>query len=287
MTKFVVYDVFTDTPFGGNPLAVIPDATALPEDQLLPIVKEFNFSETTFVYPPEDPAHDAKVRIFTPTMEIPFAGHPTVGTALALHALGRVQNDLIFELGVGPIPVTIRNGVARFTTRVPLQTWPGPAPDIIANSIGLDASQIRLDRHAPTIASVGLPFALAELTDAKALEVATPDTAVFRAFDPHWPTDSHYDLLVYTRSNDQIDARMFAPLDGIPEDPATGSAAAALSSFLGQLDGTSQSFHITQGVTMGRPSQITAEVTVENNTPVEVAISGRAVLVMEGRLTLR
>ncbi len=284
MTDYVVYDVFTDTPFGGNPLAVIPDASALPEARLQSIAREFNFSETTFVYPPADPTHDARVRIFTPTMEIPFAGHPTVGTALALQALGRVGHELVFELGVGPIPVSITDGVAEFKTRVPLQTWPGPSPRTVAESIGLETSAIRIDRHAPTIASVGLPFALAELTDAEALAAAVPNTDAFRAFDPHWPTDTHYDLLVYTRHGADIDARMFAPLDGIPEDPATGSAAAALAAWLGQLDGVSQSFTISQGVAMGRPSQIAASVTVEDGAPVEVSIAGRAVKVMEGRL---
>lgn len=283
MTDYVIYDVFTDTPFGGNPLAVIPDASALPEAQLQSIAREFNFSETTFVYPPAAPAHDARVRIFTPTMEIPFAGHPTVGTALALHDLGRVSHDLVFELGVGPIPVSITDGVAEFKTRVPLQTWPGPAPRTVAESIGLETSAIRIDRHAPTIASVGLPFALAELANAEALAAAVPNTDAFRAFDPHWPTDTHYDLLVYTRDGADIDARMFAPLDGIPEDPATGSAAAALAAWLGQQDGVSQSFTISQGVTMGRPSQIAASVTVADGAPVEVSIAGRAVKVMEGR----
>ena len=286
MTAYLIYDVFTDHPFGGNPLAIIPDASALPETQLQSIAREFNFSETTFVYPPENSAHDAKVRIFTPTMEIPFAGHPTVGTALALHDLGRVGAALTFELGVGPIPVTINNGTAQFTTRVPLQTWPGPSAEIVAQSVGLGSQQVRTDRHPPTIASVGLPFALAEVADQDALAAARPNNDAFRAFDPHWPTDSHYDLLVYTRDGGDINARMFAPLDGIPEDPATGSAAAALASFLGHLDGTSQRFDITQGVTMGRPSRIKAEVKVEDGAPVEVSISGRAVKVAEGRLTL-
>ena len=113
-----------------------------------------------------------------------------------------------------------------------------------------------------------------------------PNTDAFRAFDPHWPTASHYDLLVYTREGARIEARMFAPLDGIPEDPATGSAAAALAAYLGRLDGASASFEISQGVDMGRPSRISAEITVENGAPQAVAIAGEAVKVMEGRLTL-
>ena len=285
MTDYLVYDVFTNNAFGGNPLAIIPDAGGLPENALQKIAREFNFSETTFVFPPEA-GGDARVRIFTPTMEIPFAGHPTVGTALALHDLGRVKAEMVLELGVGPIPVTVADGTARFVTKVPLETWPGPAPEVVAKSVGLAPEMIRTDRHAPEIASVGLPFALADLTDRKALAAALPNTDAFRAFDPHWPTASHYDLLVYTREGARIEARMFAPLDGIPEDPATGSAAAALAAYLGRLDGASASFEISQGVDMGRPSRISAEVTVENGAPRAVAIAGEAVKVMEGRLTL-
>ena len=125
MTDYLVYDVFTDAPFGGNPLAVIPDATALPEVRLQAIAREFNFSETTFVFPPDDPSCDAKVRIFTPTMEVPFAGHPTIGTATALHALARVGDDMVLQLGVGPIPVAIRDGVARFTKQAVAVQIPG------------------------------------------------------------------------------------------------------------------------------------------------------------------
>ena len=189
MTEYLVYDVFTDRPFGGNPLAVIPDASGLAEDQLQKVAREFNFSETTIVFPPEA-GGDARVRIFTPAMEIPFAGHPTVGTALALHQLGRVGTDMVLELGVGPIPVSISGKAARFVTRVPLQTWQGPSPEVIAASISQPVDAIRTDRHAPVIASVGLPFAIAELTEKAVLSAALPNTDAFRAFDPHWPTET-------------------------------------------------------------------------------------------------
>lgn len=283
MTDYLVYDVFTDRAFGGNPLAIIPDAQDLAEKDLQRIAREFNFSETTFVFPPNQDG-DAHVRIFTPTMEIPFAGHPTIGTALALHHLGRVGSDMVLELGVGPIPVTITGARARFVTKVPLQTWPGPSVDVVAASIGQDVSCIRTDRHAPVIASLGLPFALAELTDDKALASVQTNTEAFRAFDSKWPTETHYDLLVYIRDGTGISARMFAPLDGIPEDPATGSAAAALVAYLGQLDERSATFRITQGVDMGRPSRIDAEVTVKDGTPIAVAVSGEAVPMMKGQL---
>jgi len=122
MTDYLVYDVFTDRAFGGNPLAIIPDARYLAEKDLQRIAREFNFSETTFVFPPNE-GGDAHVRIFTPIMEIPFAGHPTIGTALALHSLGKVGTEMVLELGIGPIPVTITGTRARFVTKVPLQTW--------------------------------------------------------------------------------------------------------------------------------------------------------------------
>lgn len=286
--EYLVYDVFTEDPFGGNPLAVVLDPGARSQAELQRIAREFNFSETTFVYPPETglaKRSDARVRIFTPTQEIPFAGHPTVGTARALYDLGRVGAEMVLELGVGPIPVTIAGRRARFETRAPLQTWEGPPVEVIADSAGLDIAVIRTDRHPPIIASVGLPFAFAEVAP-EALALAQPSTEAFRAFEPLWPLETHFDLLIYSRDADQIRARMFAPLDGIPEDAATGSAAAALVSYLGQLEGRSQRFEITQGVEMGRPSQILAAVTVEQGTPVAVTIEGTAVKVMEGRLTL-
>lgn len=286
MTQFFVYDVFSDRPFGGNPLAVIPVASALSEDALQNIAREFNFSESTFVFPPDDPANTAKVRIFTPTQEIPFAGHPTIGTAIALSDLGRGGPNMVLELGVGPIPCQVEAGGARFVTRVPLRTWDGITPEIVATSIGQSVDCVRTDRHAPIIASVGLPFAIAELQDTTSLAAAGPNIAAFKSFEAAWPANSHYDLLVNLRDGTNIQARMFAPLDGIPEDPATGSAAAALAAWIGRLEGASNNFFIVQGVDMGRPSTINAAVEVIEGEPVAVTIAGSAVKVMEGRLTL-
>jgi trans-2,3-dihydro-3-hydroxyanthranilate isomerase len=286
MTDYLVYDVFTDRPFSGNALAVVTDAGALPEDRLQSIAREFNFSETVFVFPPADPANTARLRIFTPARELPFAGHPTIGTAIALSDLGRAANDMVLELGVGPISCHAANGHARFETRVPLETWDGPSADVVGACIGQSADVVRCDRHAPVIASVGMPFAIAELAGPAALTTASPVIEAFRAYELQWPADTHFDLLVYLRDGDEIRARMFAPLDGIPEDPATGGAAAALAAYLGRLDGRSGSFTITQGVEMGRESRIEASVTVENGVPVAVSIAGSAVRVMEGRLVI-
>ncbi len=284
MTQYLVYDVFTQEHFDGNPLAVIPDASHLTENQLLPITREFNFSETTFVYPPEDTAHDAKVRIFTPSHELAFAGHPTIGTALALSDLGRVGSEMVFELGVGPIPVTVGDGRARFVTRVPLATSPAPNLAALADCVGLPAEAFCTDRHHPETASLGTEFVFAELVDLAELNSAHPDVDAFRR--AAGPNADRLAVFLYCRDGNRIDARMFQPLGGISEDPATGSAAAALAAYLGRLDGASQVFDISQGVKMGRPSRIEACVEVGNVTPVAVTIAGHAVKVMEGCLTL-
>ena len=287
MTDYLVYDVFTDAPFGGNPLAVIPDATGLAEDQLQRIAREFNFSETTFVYPPADPAHDAKVRIFTPTSELAFAGHPTIGTSVALSDLGRGGPDMVLELGVGPIPCHVTGKDARFETRVPLKRENTVDPGVIAACIGLDEASVRTKAHAPEVAGVGTAFVLAELMDRVSLAQASPVTDGFRTLAEQVGRDGvRASLLVYLRTGSKIEARMFAPLSNIPEDPATGSAAAALVALLGALDGSGGDFDISQGVDMGRPSRIGASVVVEDGRPVAVTISGSAVKVMEGRLTL-
>ena len=283
ITTYLIYDVFTDEPFGGNPLAVIPDAGGLSPEMFQTIAREFNLSETTFVLPPDDPAHDAKVRIFTPMNELPFAGHPTVGTAIALSELGICGPEMVFELAVGPIPVKVTDGRARFTTRVPLTTGPAPDTAVVAACLGLDASAVRTDRHEPIEASLGTPFVLVELIDSAQLDAASPATDAMRKAAAN-PT--MFAIMAYVRNGARIEARMFAPLGGIVEDPATGSAAAALAAYLGQLDSISQAFTISQGVRMGRPSIIEAEVTVEYGATVEVAIAGHAVKVMEGRLNL-
>lgn len=282
MADYSVWDVFTDTRFGGNPLAVVTGE--VPDDLMQTIAKEFGFSETTFVQQPKDSSHTARVRIFTPTLELAFAGHPTVGTALALHDAGKAGAEMMLELGVGPIPVTIADGRARFVTRVPLTEAPAPSPGALGACIGQSADAIRTDTHMPVFAGLGTEFVLAEAAGPATLATARPVVQAFR--DAAGPDADRLALFLYLRDGDQIRARMFQPLGGITEDPATGSAAAALAAYLGKLDGRSQSLTIFQGVEMGRPSIIEAEVTVEDGTPVAVAIAGRAVKVMEGRLTL-
>lgn len=281
MTRYFVYDVFSDVPFGGNQLAVIPDATALPEDQLQRIAREFNFSETTFVYPAADPAHHAKVRIFTPTMEIPFAGHPTIGTAIALRDEGH-QGDLILELGVGPIPCTFEGDTASFTVARPLERFGAPDPALVAAALGLPDHAINSATHAPVQAGLGLPFVMVELTDKTQLNACAISVAHFREGAARYPTGLDFAIFAYVRTATAIDARMFAPLDNIPEDPATGSASAALAALLTDALGRDLSLQILQGEAMGRPSYITAATVLGD--PIAVTISGKAVRTMQGTL---
>ncbi|MCM2562127.1 PhzF family phenazine biosynthesis protein [Lutimaribacter sp. EGI FJ00014] len=281
MTRYLVYDVFTDAPFGGNQLAVIPDATALPEADLQRLAAEFNFSEVTFVYPPANPAHTARVRIFTPTTEIPFAGHPTIGTAVALAEMGHGP-DMVLELGVGPIRARAEKGAAQFTTDAALERLVHPDPALVARALGLDAGQIRTDTHPPIMASLGLPFTLTEVTDRTALAAIQTDIAAFRDGTARYPGALDFAQLAYVRADDRVAARMFAPLDNIPEDPATGSAAATLAALLAQTLGRDLVLEYAQGCEMGRPSRIT----LHTDGP-RVTVSGRAVPVMEGRLIYR
>ncbi|RFP86863.1 PhzF family phenazine biosynthesis protein [Rhodobacteraceae bacterium 63075] len=280
MTDYLVYDVFTAAPFGGNQLAIIPDASALPEEQLQKIAREFNFSETSFVYTPQDAAHTARLRIFTPTMEVPFAGHPTIGTAIALADLGHGP-EMTLELGIGPIATRAEGGSAAFTTHVPLEILARPEPGLIARALGIAPDDICMEAHPPTMAGVGLPFTLTRLKSRAALARCTPQTDAFREGNARYPGSLDFAQFVYTDEGDTLHARMFAPLDDIPEDPATGSAAAALGAFLAQLGGKDISTRIIQGADMGRPSVIGLEASQGR-----VSISGQACRTMQGRLTI-
>lgn len=275
---YVVYDVFTATAFGGNQLAVFPDARVLPKAKLQAITREFNFSEVTFVYPPENPAHTARVRIFTPTREVPFAGHPTIGTAIALRDLGR-GIELILELGVGPIPCHVGPSGASFTTPVPLEIIAQPDVALVAEALGLPAAAICTDHHGPVQASLGLAFVLVELSDRAALAAAHPVLEACRKGAALHPAGLDFAIFCYVRDGEAVEARMFAPLDNMPEDPATGSASATLGAFLAQLPGGPQRLAISQGVDMGRPSQIGVTV-----GPDGVTVTGQAVQTMAGRL---
>jgi len=287
--RYVTVDVFTNTMFGGNPLAVVLDADGLSKSAMQQIAAEFGYSETTFVLPPADPANTARVRIFTPTAEVPFAGHPNVGTGFVLADRG---DSLRFEEAAGLVDVEIlRNGAdpagARIAAPQALTRVAGPSPADVARCVGLAVEEIALDRHPPSVASVGLAFIVAELTSRHALRRATPDIAAFR---DRFGADAARDIHLYTRdgASESVDlhARMFAPLDGVIEDPATGSANCALAGLLAAIDPRADgtfTFRIAQGDDMGRPSRLTLTAVKTAGAVSQVSVAGACVPVMEGR----
>jgi trans-2,3-dihydro-3-hydroxyanthranilate isomerase len=290
--RFVTCDVFTARRFGGNQLAVLPEAQGLSTAQMQAIAAEFNYSETTFVLPPDDPAHLARVRIFTPRAELPFAGHPTVGTALVLAWLGRTPADgaFVLEEGAGPVPVRLAMTAgapasAEFAAPAAPEHGPALAAAPLAAALGLAAGEVLAGGGLPCMASCGTPFLLAELASLNALGRARLGPA------PDLLEATATGLFLFTRETGEAEvdmrARMFAPAHGIPEDPATGSAAAALAGFLAGRPGLAEGWHgwrIAQGVEMGRPSLILARGRREGGRVAEVRIGGQAVPVMEGTI---
>jgi trans-2,3-dihydro-3-hydroxyanthranilate isomerase len=295
--EFVTIDVFTDRRFGGNPLAVVPDAATLDGAQMQAIAAEFNLAETTFVLPPRDAAHTAEVRIFTPRAELPFAGHPNIGTAFALATLHggdarRSAEPLLFEEKAGLVRLDLlREGAtivgARLAAPQPLMCGEDVAAQIVAAACGLAADAVATGNHAPCIASCGIPFVLAELETAAALATARPQTEIFAK---HVPIDRATGILIYVRrQGGDIAARMFAPLHGIPEDPATGSANVALVGLLASLrpePDLKLELRIVQGVEMGRPSLLEAAAEKRDGKITGLWIGGRCVPMMRGTLAL-
>jgi trans-2,3-dihydro-3-hydroxyanthranilate isomerase len=297
--RYITVDVFTDRAFGGNPLAVVLDAGGLSTAQMQAIALEFNYSETTFVLPPRDSAHDAQVRIFTVRSEIPFAGHPNVGTAFVLATqAAKPPERFLFEEGAGLVPVEILNEQgkavgAELTAPQPLEKLTPFSADQAAACLSLPATDIGTDRHPPLIASVGLPFLIVELNSRDALRRAKPGAAAFaRAF----PCDGSDAVYFYTRDVPpgekpcDLQARMFHPgSSGLSEDPATGSATAAAAALFADLaserDGELR-LCIGQGVDMGRPSLLLTRVRKENGAVASAHVGGRCVQMMEGTFRL-
>jgi trans-2,3-dihydro-3-hydroxyanthranilate isomerase len=296
---FETVDVFTTTRFGGNPLAVLPRAEGLSGDQMQKIAAEFNLAETTFVLPPGDPANTAHVRIFTPKAELPFAGHPNVGTAFVLARHGQAYDRpagpvLRFEEAAGIVEVETfaENGQttgARLKSPQPLEIGAPLPVDGIAAACGLTGDDIEQARHQPCTASVGLPIVMAELSTRATLTAAAPQTDAFRA---HVPVELATGILLYVHADDgtaQIQARLFAPLHGIPEDPATGSANVALIGLLAALDAAEDltlEKTIVQGVDMGRPSLLSATARKTAGAVTDTWIGGGCVPVMQGTIAL-
>ncbi len=257
-------DVFTDRAFGGNQLAIFTDARGLSDAQMQSLAAEMNYSETTFVLPPDDPANDARVRIFHRTAEMPFAGHPNVGTACVLARHGRDRNGVLrFEQMAGLVEIAVERDAAGAVTGAVIAAPQALSLGIelsvegIAACAGVSASDIITSGHKPVQASLGVKFVLAQVAPA-ALAGATPDIAAFRKLESqNAELQGRLSLFLYARDENAIRARMFAPLAGTWEDPATGSASATLGALLLSLDGGDEAaYRITQGVEMGRPSRL-------------------------------
>ncbi len=298
--RFVTVDVFTDRRFGGNQLAVFPDARGMSDAEMQALAAEFNLSETTFVLPPADPANTARVRIFTRTAELPFAGHPNVGTGHVLAGMGRDgggSGTLRFEEPAGLVEVRVERGAdgavtgATIAAPQPLSSAPGPSPAVVAACAGLAQAEVITAAHPPTLASVGNPFVVAEVAP-EALTRAAPDPAAFRAALEGWQGGGtaplRLALYLHARTGDpgRVRARMFAPLGGTFEDAATGSAAAPLSALLLSLSGAGEhALEVVQGVEMGRPSLLR---TTARRGPdgIRATVGGGCVPVLEGEALL-
>ncbi|MBF9044618.1 PhzF family phenazine biosynthesis isomerase [Rhodobacterales bacterium HKCCE4037] len=289
MLDFHIYDVFTDTPFTGNPLAIVEGADGLTDAQMQTMAKQFNLSETIFVQTPEDPAHTAKVRIFTPDAEIPFAGHPTIGCAL--HLAGDASRVTLEEVA-GLVPVTIENGSAEFTApRIPAPIGTTPTRAQFAAALGLPEEA--LGPHAPGAYEGGPAFLFAQLADLDALARARPTEPGYSDLMTAARIDdtgrSAVGLYLYAPGeSSDLQARMFAPNDGIPEDPATGSATAILAAQLLANDALPQTgttrLDVRQGIEVGRPSALRLSIDTNAGTITAIRVAGQAVKVAHGQI---
>jgi len=299
---FYTADVFTDRLHGGNPLAVLPDARGLSDAQMQAIAREFNYSETTFVFPPEN-GGTRRVRILTPGAELPFAGHPTVGTAFVLASIGEIpltggETRIVFEEGVGPVAVAIRSndgkpGFVQLTSaRMPEIKDPPPPPETLCEILSLEPSHIVADDMIePEAVSCGVPYLFIPLKKPEMLSWARVDVPKWeQTLRGYWAPE----MFVYSTEDwsnifegGHIRARMFAPGLGIGEDPATGSACAALAGFLAlraeTRDGTLR-WTVDQGVEMGRPSRLELEVDLKRGQLAAIRVGGCSVLVSAGKL---
>jgi len=296
---FCTLDVFTDKLFGGNQLAVFPDARGLDAEQMHIIAREFNLSETVFVLPPEDSAHARRLRIFTPAGELPFAGHPTIGAAHALAALGHIpltgdETHVVFEEGVGPIPVKIRSrgGAPVFAelsvAKLPETGAQPPSRNVLADLLSIEVADLTGGTWSPQSVSCGVPFLFIPVRDRNVLKRARvrPDkweATLKNAWAP--------EVFVFSRDPERegsnIRARMFAPGLGIGEDAATGSACAALGGYLAARDPIKEGtlrWVVEQGFEMGRPSILEVEADKSDGRITAIRVGGASVMVSSGEM---
>jgi trans-2,3-dihydro-3-hydroxyanthranilate isomerase len=284
---FVTVDVFTDKRFGGNPLAVFPDARGMSDSDMQALAAEFNLSETTFVLAPADPDNTARVRIFNRRAEMPFAGHPNVGTGWVLARQGRARNGMLrFEEIAGLVEVEVGEAVT-IAAPQPLSLGPEMPVELLAECVGLAAGDVVTTAHRPLSASVGNSFVIAEVTG-DALTRAAPDIGRFRAAAERYTAMGPNRLPIYLYAHDgaRIRTRMFSPLSGTVEDAATGSAATPLAALLLSLTKDSERrYELVQGVEMGRPSRLLCSAQRAADG-IRAKVGGTCVPVLEGTVEL-
>ena len=298
LVHYVTADVFTDRRFGGNPLAVVPDARGLTTEQMLTITREFNYSESTFVLPAESADESCRVRIFTPGGEVPFAGHPTVGTAIVLTAIGALpltgeRTALVLGEGVGPVPVTVHATDGRPThaqlsvAQLPTEEMPAADAPTIARMLSLDEHDLLGGEYAPRVASCGLPFLLVPVRTRAAVARSRVRHDVWEQTLRGTPgSEPMVFALEAEGAGVDVHARVFVPGLSVPEDPATGSANAALAGFLAARtprDNATLRWIVEQGLEMGRPSRLELEADKADGAITAVRVGGAAVLVCKAR----
>ena len=293
--RFVTLDVFTSTRFAGNPLAVVLDGEGLDAAAMQAIAREFNLSETVFVWPPADPSARARLRIFTPGQELPFAGHPTVGTAVLLGRIdGGGERQFVLQETIGPVPCRVRStgpdsGWASFEIpRLPGKLADGPAAGAMAEALGLSVGDMGLASLPTELWSAGNAFWMVPIRN---LDAAARCTANRPHFDKAFRTERGAAAFMFCRetsdSGNAFHARMFAPEFGIVEDPATGSAVAAFAGYLAAHGGYADGTHVVrieQGYEMGRASLIELTIRIEGGKLQGASIAGNAVTVLEGTI---
>jgi len=297
--RFYTADVFTDRAFGGNPLAVFPDGRDLSSEQMRRVARELNLSETVFVFPAERPRHTRRLRIFTPSAELPFAGHPTIGTAHVLASIGEIAlerdvTNIVFEEGVGPVPVRIRAQDGRpvfaqlAAPRLPEFGPPPPSLEKIAATLSLYPSDLLRAEVGPQAVSCGVPFMFVPVRDKEAMRRVRVNREQWeRSFSSYWAPHLYVFAYDAELNGSSLRARMFAPALGIEEDPATGAAATALAGYLGVRDGRSDAmlrWRIEQGFEMGRPSILHVEADKRDGAIISIRVGGASVLVSEGTM---
>ncbi len=298
--RYVHLDVFTDRVFGGNQLAVFPEPAGLDADTMQAITREMAYSESTFVFPPEDPSTSVRVRIFTPGKELPMAGHPTIGTAFALAHEGVIapgQQEVVFGLGVGPIRVRLRwDPSGRTLAFAQMQqiapTFGDTVTDVaaLAAALNLDAADIAIARSPAQSVSCGVPFLFVPLVTRDAVDRAMVDLAALRRLCRTLGIAEEVFIFSTEPGDDGATAysRMFAPGLGVAEDPATGAASGPLGCYLVRhgfvAPEKAGEILSVQGVRMGRPSRVYIAIGMEGGRITDVRVGGTAVVVGEGRL---